>query len=113
MITKEFASSRGSIHYHSLNYTDQATSEELDADKYLVNISITLYTLLNQLDKFINSHWICINEYKIDNAYKSRQKYLPLFDARKSYQENFKLEELKLYERYSLQLGNIFESNWA
>ena len=26
---------------------------------------------------------------------------------------NFKLEELKLYEKYSLQLGNIFESNWG
>ena len=27
MITKEFASSRGAIRYHSLNYTDQSTSE--------------------------------------------------------------------------------------
>ena len=26
---------------------------------------------------------------------------------------NFKLEEVKLYEKYSLQLGNIFESNWG
>ena len=36
MITKEFASSRGAIHYHSLNYSDQFTSEESDADKCLV-----------------------------------------------------------------------------
>ena len=28
LITKEFASSRGAIHYHSLNYTDQSTSIE-------------------------------------------------------------------------------------
>ena len=44
MITKEFASSRGAIHYHSLNYTDQSTSEEIDADKCLVKLSIALYT---------------------------------------------------------------------
>ena len=42
MITKEFASSWGAIHYHSLNYTDQSTSEEIDADKYIVNLSIAL-----------------------------------------------------------------------
>ena len=28
MITKEFASSRDAIHYHSLNYTDQSTSRK-------------------------------------------------------------------------------------
>ena len=27
MMTKEFASSRGAIHYHILNYTDQSTSK--------------------------------------------------------------------------------------
>ena len=43
MITKEFTSSRVTIHYHSLNYTDQSTSEEIDADKCLVNLSIALY----------------------------------------------------------------------
>ena len=32
MRTKEFASSRGTIHYHSLNYKGQSPSEEIDAD---------------------------------------------------------------------------------
>ena len=27
--------------------------------------------------------------------------------------KKFKLEELDLYGKYSLQLGNIFESNWG
>ena len=39
MIIKEFAVSRVAIHYHSLNYTDQFTTEEIDADKCLVNLS--------------------------------------------------------------------------
>ena len=48
-----------------------------------------------------------------DNTYKSREKYLLLFDVGETYWEHFKLEELKLYEKYSLQLGNLFESNWG
>ena len=32
MITKEFASSRGAIHYHSLNYTNQSTCIEIKMD---------------------------------------------------------------------------------
>ena len=55
MITKEFASSRGAIHCHSLNYTDRSTSEEIDADKCLVNLYIALYTLFIDLDKFIDT----------------------------------------------------------
>ena len=38
MITKDFVSSRGTIHYHSLNYTDRSISEAIDADKCLVNL---------------------------------------------------------------------------
>ena len=57
MITKEFAFSRGAIHYHSLNYSDQLTSEEIDADKVLVNLSIDLYRLFTKLDEFINIHF--------------------------------------------------------
>ena len=41
MITKEFASFRGNIHYHDLNYIYHYTSEEMDTDKYLVNLSIS------------------------------------------------------------------------
>ena len=50
MITKELASSRSAIHYHILNYTDQSTSEEIDTDKHLVNLSISLCTLFIDLD---------------------------------------------------------------
>ena len=57
MITKVFASSRGAIHYHSLNYTDQSTSEKNDANKCLVNLYLALYNLFKELDKFID---ICI-----------------------------------------------------
>ena len=62
MITKEFEVSRVAIHYHSLHYTDQSTSEEIDADKFLVNLSIALYTLFIELDKFINIHWSYRND---------------------------------------------------
>ena len=48
--------------------------------------------------------------YGKDNVYKSREKYLLSFDVEKKYWETFKLEELNLFEKYSLQLGNIFES---
>ena len=57
IITKEFSSSRGTMYYHTLNYTDQSTSEAIDADKCLVNLSIVLLTLFIDLDKFINIHW--------------------------------------------------------
>ena len=57
MITKQFVSSRGAIHYHSLNYTDQSTSEEIDTDRCLVNLSIDLYTFFIELNKFINIYW--------------------------------------------------------
>ena len=46
IITKEFSSSRGTMYYHTLNYTDQSTSEAIDADKCLVNLSIVLLTYL-------------------------------------------------------------------
>ena len=58
MITKEFVSSRGDIHYHSLNYIDQSTLNKFDDDECLVHLSIVLYTLFMDLDKFINIHWI-------------------------------------------------------
>ena len=96
MITKEFASSRGAIHYHSLNYTDQSTLEKNDADKCLVNLSIALYTLFIDLDKFITIQWSYRSDSEInpstlnhgkDNAYKSREKYLLSFDAGKTYWE--------------------------
>ena len=48
-----------------------------------------------------------------DNTYKSREKYLLSFDVENTYWEFFKLEELKLYKTNSLQLGNIFKSNWG
>ena len=35
------------------------------------------------------------------------------FDVGTTYWEKFKLEKLKLYDIYSLQLGNIFEYNWG
>ena len=56
MITKEFESSRGAMHYHRLNYNDQSTLEEIDANKCLANQYIALYTLFVDLDKFINIH---------------------------------------------------------
>ena len=80
--TKEFASFRGTIHYHSLNYTDQSTSEKNDTDQCLVHLSIPLYTLFKQLDNFINPHWT--NSSKTEEnpsklihgkeTYKSREK---------------------------------------
>ena len=94
MITKEFVSSRGDIHYHSLNYTDQSTLKEIDADECLVHLSIVLYTLFMDLDKFINIHWTESNVFQQnnstlmhakDNAYESRGKYLLSFDAGKTY----------------------------
>ena len=33
MIIKKLTSFRGAIHYHTLNYTDQSTSEEIDTNK--------------------------------------------------------------------------------
>ena len=48
-----------------------------------------------------------------DNAYTSREKYLLSVDVGKTYLKKFKLEVLNLYKKYSLQLGNIFESNWG
>ena len=59
-----------------------------------MNISIslyTLYTLFIELDKFINIHCTDINIFKDplklihtkDNKYKSREKYLLLFDVGK------------------------------
>ena len=39
--------------------------------------------------------------------------FLLSFDVGKKYWENFKLEELKLCDKYSLHLCNIFESNWG
>ena len=72
------------------------------------------------LDKFINIYWTGSNVFQQnpsilihtkDNAYKSREKYLLSFDIGKKILGKFKLEEVNLYEKYSLQLGNIFESN--
>ena len=47
-----------------------------------------------------------------DNAYKvERKTYYNLM--LKTYWDNFELKELKVYEKYSLQLDNMFESNWG
>ena len=119
MKTKLYASSRGTVHYSILNYTDQSISAEIDADKCLVNLYIALYTLFKQLNNFINSHLTDSNIFEQNpstlihgkSAYNSREKYLLSFDAGKTYLKHFKLEELTLYEKSSLQLGNLFESN--
>ena len=88
MITKEFESFRGAIHYHSLNYTDQSTLEEIDDDKCLVNLCITLYTLFVDLDKCINIYWTENNIFEQnpstlihakDNVYTGREKILGKF----------------------------------
>ena len=42
--------------------TDQSTSKEINADKYLVNLSIALYTLFIELDKFISIRWSYRND---------------------------------------------------
>ena len=72
------------------------------------------------LDKLINIYGTESNVFQQnpstlihtkDNAYKSREKYLLSFDIGKTYWEKFKLEEVNLYEKYSLQLGNVYESN--
>ena len=64
------------------------------------------------LDIFINTYWTKSNIFEQnpsklihakDNAYTTRVKYLPPFDVVKTYWEKFKLEELNLYEKYSLQ----------
>ena len=93
MITKEFASSWGAIHYHSLKYTDQSTSEEIDADKWLVNLSIDLHNLFIELDKFNDTHWTYNNDLKIipltfihsKEAYKFRELFLLSFEVGKTY----------------------------
>ena len=64
MITKEFASSRGAIHYHSLNYTDQLSCIEIKMDKCLVTLSLSLYKLFVRLDSFINSNWEKSNQFE-------------------------------------------------
>ena len=96
MITKEFLSSQGTMHYHSLNYSDQSIAEEMYADKCLVNLSIVLYTLFIDLDKFINMHWSYRNDsenapsilmHDKDNAYKSIEKYLLSFEVGKNVRE--------------------------
>ena len=83
LATKEFASSRRDVHYHSLNYTDQSTSEEIDAAKCLVNLSIVLYNLFIELDKFIDIHWTYNNDLQTNpstlmhgkEAYKCRELF--------------------------------------
>ena len=57
MITKEFASSRGAIHSHSLDYTNQSTCIEINMDKCLVTLSLCLYSIFVRLDSFINCNW--------------------------------------------------------
>ena len=106
MITKEFASSRGAIHYHSLNYSDQSTSEEIGADKCLVNLSIALYNLFVNLDEFINKHFTYSALFDTNptslihgkGACGDKELFLQSFNVRKTYWENFKLEESKLYD---------------
>ena len=54
MITTEFASSRGAIHCHSLNYTDPSTCIDIKRNKCLVILSLSLYSLCVTLDFYIN-----------------------------------------------------------
>ena len=81
MTTKELTSYRDAIHYHSLKCIGQFTSEAIDAGKCLVNLSIALYTLFIELDKFINKSSTLIHAKDI--VYKSREKYLLSFDGGK------------------------------
>ena len=83
MITKEFASSRGAIHYHSLNYTDQSTYIEIKMDKYVVTLSLSLYRLFVRFDSFINCNWEKSNQFpkkikrkkqKTKKQYKTKTK---------------------------------------
>ena len=69
MMTKEFASSRGAIHYHSLNYTDQSTCIEIKMDKCLVTLSLSLYRLFVRLDYFINCNWEISNPFQKRNVH--------------------------------------------
>ena len=115
MITKEFTSSRGAIHYHSLNYTDQSTCIETKMNKCLVTLSLSLYRL------FINCDWEKTNQFQknlstiIDGkeGYKIRECFLKSFEEDISYWNNFKKEEAKECENYSLTLSNILESRWG
>ena len=121
LITKEFASSRGAIHYHSLNYTDQSTSIEKNMDKCLVTLSLSLYSLFVRLDNFINCNWKRCDSFKINPStiidgkvgYNAREKFLTSFVVGKTYWKSFKQEEAKLYEDYSLELSNMLESRWG
>ena len=121
MITKEFASSRGAIHYHSLNYTDQLSCIEIKMDKCLVTLSLSLYKLFVRLDSFIDSNWeksilfeknpTTIRDGK--EGYKTRECFLKSFEEGISYWNNFKIEEAKEYEIHSFTLSNILESTWG
>ena len=81
MITKEFASSRGVIYYHSFNYTNQSTCIEIKMNKCLVTLPLSLYRLFFRLDSFINYNWEKSNKFQktpstiIDDkdGYKTRE----------------------------------------
>ena len=97
MISKECVSSQGAIHCHSLNYTDQSTSEKIDADKCLVNLSIALYNLFIKLNKFINIHYTYSTVFDKNNSstlihgkevFDSRGLFLLSFDVGETYWGN-------------------------
>ena len=98
MITKEFTSSKGAIHYHSLNYTDQSTCIKIKMDKCLVILSLSLYSLFVRLDSLINCNWEKSEEFGINlttiidgkEAYKTREFPLKSFEEGISYWNNFK-----------------------
>ena len=64
MITKKIASSRGTVHYHSLNYTDKSTCIEIKMDTFLVTLSLSLYRLFVRLGSFINCNWEKSNQFQ-------------------------------------------------
>ena len=121
LISKEFASSRGSIHFHSLNHTDQSEDIEIKLDKCLVTLSISLYYLFKQLDIFICSFWVKSDQFKFNPAlsitgkssYEYRERFLKSFKKGQLYWAKFKEEESLLYKKYSLELTNMLESRWG
>ena len=74
----------------------------------MVNISIAVYILFIELDKFIDIYWTYNNDLEKYSStlihgkepYKCRELFVLSFDVGK-YFEKFKSEQLKLYDKYS------------
>ena len=84
MITTEFASSRGTVHHHSLNYTDPSTCIDIKRNKCLVILSLSLYSLCVTLDFYINCNWVKSDQFQTNPStiidgkagYKIRECFL-------------------------------------